>query len=152
MDEALEALDRRLVPLFEERRGSRPESREDARDRGLNGRDAPEGERGGDEGHDLAVPGIGVAVREDERVRIEPAGSPLAPQGFETLAEEREVRGAGRASHASYASILAVSPRRPAKEAPPPPEEKPDSRRTILVGIFGREIPREMAEDQLDEL
>ena len=45
-----------------------------------------------------------------------------------------------------------MSPRRPDKEAPPPPEKKPDSNRTILVGVYGREIPKEMAEDQLDEL
>jgi len=45
-----------------------------------------------------------------------------------------------------------VSPRRSGKEAPPPPEKKLDSSRTILVGVYGREIPREMAEDQLDEL
>ena len=152
VDEACEARERALVPRVEEIRGSWSESRENARDRSLNGRDAPEGERGGDEGHDLAIRRIGIAVREDERVRVEPARAPLAPQGLETLAEEGEVRGAGRASHDSYASILTVSPRRPEKEAPPPPEEKPDSRRTILVGVYGREIPREMAEDQLDEL
>ena len=45
-----------------------------------------------------------------------------------------------------------MSPPRPGKEAPPPPEKKPDSNRTILVGVYGREVPSEMAEDQLDEL
>ena len=152
MHETLQRRDRSLVPRFEERRGPRSQRREDARDRSLNGRDAAEGERGGDEGHDLAIRGVGVAVREDERVRVEPARAPLPPQSLEAVAEEDEVRGAGRASHAAYASIPAVSPRRPGKEAPPPPEEKPDSRRTILVGVFGREIPRATAEDQLDEL
>ena len=142
-----------FVPRLEEFRGSRPESREDARDRSLDGRDAPEGERGGEERHDLAVGRTGKAVREEERVRVEPERAPLAPQRLEAFAEESEIEGAARASsHASYASILAVSPRRPGKEPPPPPEKKPDSSRTILVGVFGREIPREMAEDQLDEL
>ena len=91
-------------------------------------------------------------MRESERVGIEAPFAPLFPQGLEVLAEEGEVRGAGRASHASYASIPAVSPRRSEREPPPPPEKKPDSSRTIVVGVCGREIPREMAEDQLDEL
>ncbi len=49
-----------------------------------------------------------------------------------------------------------MSPRRANKdkdeESPPPPEKKPDSNRTIVVGVYGREVPRDMAEDQLDEL
>jgi len=44
-----------------------------------------------------------------------------------------------------------VSPPRAPKDAPPPPE-KPDSNRTILVGVYGREVPRALAEDHLDEL
>jgi GTPase len=89
---------------------------------------------------------------EDERIGVEPPGAPRAPQSLEAFTEKGEIEGAARApSHASYASIPVVSPRIPEKEAPPPPE-KPDSRRTILVGVYGREIPRETAEDQLDEL
>ena len=44
-----------------------------------------------------------------------------------------------------------MSPRRDPEEAPPLPE-KPDSTRTILVGVYGREVPRGLAEDHLDEL
>jgi GTPase len=44
-----------------------------------------------------------------------------------------------------------VSPPRAPKDAAPPPE-KPDSNRTILVGVYGREVPRALAEDHLDEL
>lgn len=90
-----------FVPFIEKSRGPGPERGEKACDRSLNGRDAPEGERGGDEGHDLAVRRIGIAVREDQRVRVEAARAPLAPQGLEALAEEGEIRWAGRASHAS---------------------------------------------------
>lgn len=36
----------------------------------------------------------------------------------------------------------------PAEEA----VEKPSSNKTILVGVFGRDVPREIAEDHLDEL
>ncbi len=43
-----------------------------------------------------------------------------------------------------------MSPRSPKDEAPLP--EKPDSNRTILVGVYGREVPRDLAEDHLDEL
>ncbi len=43
-----------------------------------------------------------------------------------------------------------MSPRSPKDEAPLP--EKPDSKRTILVGVYGREVPRDLAEDHLDEL
>jgi GTP-binding protein HflX len=43
-----------------------------------------------------------------------------------------------------------VSPPRASKDVPPP--EKPDSNRTILVGVYGREVPRPLAEDHLDEL
>jgi GTP-binding protein HflX len=32
------------------------------------------------------------------------------------------------------------------------PSDKPASRKTVLVGVFGRRIPRAMAEDHLDEL
>ncbi len=39
----------------------------------------------------------------------------------------------------------------PGKDAPAPPE-KPDSKKTILVSVFGRETPRSLAEDHLDEL
>jgi len=92
-------------------------------------------------------------MREDERIGVEPQRAPFAPQSLEAFPEKGEVEGPARApSHASYASIPVVSPRSPKKEAPPPPERKPDSRRTILVGVYGREIPKEMAEDQLDEL
>lgn len=90
-----------LVPSLEEGRRGGPERREDSRDRSLNGRDAPEGERGGQERDDLAVGRVRVPVREEEGVRVEPPRPPLAPQGFEALAQESEVRGAGRASHAS---------------------------------------------------
>ncbi len=44
-----------------------------------------------------------------------------------------------------------MSPPRAPKDAAPPPE-KPDSNRTILVGVYGREVPRALAEDHLDEL
>jgi len=44
-----------------------------------------------------------------------------------------------------------VSPPRAPKDAVLPPE-KADSNRTILVGVYGREVPRELAEDHLDEL
>ncbi len=44
-----------------------------------------------------------------------------------------------------------MSPPRAPKDAVLPPE-KPDSRRTILVGVYGREVPRALAEDHLDEL
>ncbi len=44
-----------------------------------------------------------------------------------------------------------MSPPRPPKDAAPLPE-KPDSNRTILVGVYGREAPRGLAEDHLDEL
>src|ERR1035437_5304345 len=107
---------------------------------------------GSQEGHDLAIRRIRVAMGEDERIGVEPPGAPLAPQSLEACTEKGEIEGAAREpSHASDASIPGVSPRSPKKEAPPPPERKPDSRRTILVGVYGREIPREMAEDQLDE-
>ncbi len=153
VDKALESRERPLVPRVQKSRRRGPEHGEDARDRSLDRRDAPEGEGGGEKGHDLAIRRIAVAVREEERVRVEPERAPLAPQGLEAFAEEGEIEGAALApSHASYASILAVSPRRPEREPPPPPEKKLDSSRTILVGVYGREIPREMAEDQLDEL
>ncbi|HVO51931.1 MAG TPA: GTPase HflX [Thermoanaerobaculia bacterium] len=44
-----------------------------------------------------------------------------------------------------------MSPPRAPKDAVLPPE-KADSNRTILVGVYGREVPRELAEDHLDEL
>ena len=44
-----------------------------------------------------------------------------------------------------------MSPPRAPKDTSPPPE-KPDSNRTILVGVYGREVPRTLAEDHLDEL
>ena len=88
-----------LVPRVEKGRGIRPHCLEDLLDRRLDGRDASEGERGGDEGHDLAVGRIGIAVREDERVRVEPLRAPFSPEGLEVLAEEGEIRGPGRTSH-----------------------------------------------------
>jgi GTPase len=142
-----------LVPRVEKSRRRLPEYRENALHGSLDGRDAAEGEGGGEESHDLSIRRIGVAMRKDERIGVEPPGAPLAPQSLEAFREKGEIEGAARAPfHTSYASIPVVSPRIPEKEAPPPPERKPDSRRTILVGVYGREIPREMAEDQLDEL
>ncbi len=44
-----------------------------------------------------------------------------------------------------------MSPPRAPKDAAPQPE-RPDSNRTILVGVYGRELPRALAEDHLDEL
>jgi GTP-binding protein HflX len=44
-----------------------------------------------------------------------------------------------------------VSPPRAPKDAAPQ-VERPDSNRTILVGVYGREVPRSLAEDHLDEL
>lgn len=44
-----------------------------------------------------------------------------------------------------------MSPPRAPKDIEPIPE-KPDSNRTILVGVYGREVPRALAEDHLDEL
>jgi len=44
-----------------------------------------------------------------------------------------------------------VSPPRAPKETVPE-VEKPDSNRTILVGVYGRDVPRSLAEDHLDEL
>src|ERR1039457_2201947 len=153
VDEVPELRDRSLVPGIEERGGPRPERAQNALHGSLDRRDAAEGEGGGEESHDLAIRRIGVAMREDERIGVEPPRAPFAPQSLEAFPEKGEVEGPARApSHASYASIPGVSPRSPKKEAPPPPERKPDSRRTILVGVYGREIPREMAEDQLDEL
>ena len=153
VDEVLKARNGPLVPGIQESCRIRSHRLEHPRHRSLDRRDAAEREGGREEGDDLAIRRVREAVSEDEGVRVEAARAPLPPQGLEAFAEEGEVRGAARApSHPSYASIPAVSPRRADKEAPPPPEKKPDSSRTILVGVYGREIPREMAEDQLDEL
>ena len=97
MHETLQSRDGPFVPLFEEFRWTRSQHRENARDRSLNRRDAAEGERGGEESDDLAIRRIGELVGEDERVRIEAAGAPLAPESLEVLAEEGEVPGAARA-------------------------------------------------------
>ena len=107
VDEVLEPRNRPLVPRLEKIRRPRPESREDTRHRGLDRRDAAEGEGGGEEGHDFAIRRIPELVGEDERIRIEAAGAPLPPQGLEALAEEGEVSGASRApSHAPTLASL----------------------------------------------
>jgi len=45
-----------------------------------------------------------------------------------------------------------VSPPRAPKDAASQVQSPPDSNRTILVGVYGREVPRALAEDHLDEL
>lgn len=45
-----------------------------------------------------------------------------------------------------------MSPPRAPKDAAPQVQSPPDSSRTILVGVYGREVPRALAEDHLDEL
>src|ERR1035438_2271515 len=109
----LQRRDGPLVPGIEECRGSLPERREHPCDRSLNGRDAPEGERGGNESHDLAVRRIGIAGREDERVRGEPARAPPPPPGPAQTTWGRAKRGGSESSRRERHSRLRVSRRSP---------------------------------------
>ena len=94
VDESLEPFNRTLVPGFEKRRRGGTERPQQALEGRLNRSDTPEGEGGGEEGDDLAVARIRVAVREPERVGVETPAPPLGPKCLQPLEEERQV-GAG---------------------------------------------------------
>ena len=118
-----------LRPILRGTPRAAAQRRKNARDRSLsNGFDAPEGERRGDEGHDLAVRrhrNNGARRRAGPNRACATATRRL--RALETLAEKCEVRGAAARLTSPTLASSQVSPRRPGKESPPPPEEKPDS-------------------------